>query len=140
MAGDEEAVECVCFFANFIEAFFGGGAQHPPFHLFDFVIGVNDGLVAEDFRLIDAFDECVVDPVGHGEGLFDGIEDGEQVHFLCGADFETVEAGEAFAAAAFVQCGGVARAIVIGKCDAIHAALPGYLSDGRGCHLQGSAW
>ncbi len=129
MCGDVKSVEFVDARGGFRDGAAAAHGEDAPLHFKDIVIPGDDRLVAEGIGVVDTFWEGRVDPIGEGEGLVNGIEEGECMDFFCGLNFESEEAREACAAGAFCDGWGVFCGLVIGECDAVHASRKGFGDD-----------
>ena len=105
----------------------------------DVVIPCDDRLVAERVRVVHALRHRGVHPVRHRERLLHGVEDREGVDFLGGLHLHAEEALEAGAARALGDRGRVARGLVVGERDAVHARGDGAADDVGRRHFERGA-
>ena len=110
--------------------------EDAPFHLHDFIVPRDDRLVTERIWVVHALGHGLIDPIRQGERLVGRVEKRERMDFFGGADLQPEKAFEPNAPRTFRNGGGVARRLVIGERDSIHADRHRPFHNLGRCHLE----
>ena len=121
MRCDEQSSQGVRLFADFVDRQFCRHGENNLLHFDNLVVCVDDRLVTENLRLVDAFYQTVAYPLPHGKRLLGSVENGEQMHFFSRADFKAVKSRYAGAAAALCESRCISCAVVVGYYDSVDA-------------------